>query len=259
MLSDSLKGAGYLIRGMGLLTAPGVKKYVLIPLTINILLFASLIWLSYNEFLALVEWMMPSEDSWFAGWLDWLLYILVPLFFLVALLIMSFTFTFVANIISAPFNGLLAEAVEKHITGKEVGEPKGFWHVVKNALPMMWNEVKKLGYFMLFLIPAFLIFIVLSFIPVLNILASIGWFLLSAWVLAVEYNDYSHDNHDISFRDLRFNLGRRKWLAFGFGGITMFATAIPVVNFFIVPSAVAGATALSVEQFFKQLEHKQES
>jgi uncharacterized protein involved in cysteine biosynthesis len=29
----------------------------------------------------------------------------------------------------------------------------------------------------------------------------------------------------------------------------MLATAIPIINFFIVPSAVAGATALSVEQF----------
>lgn len=166
-----------------------------------------------------------------------------------------FLFTFVANIISAPFNGLLSEAVERHLTGKEVGEPKGFMHVVKNAMPMVWNEIKKFFYFMLILIPAFLIFVVLSFVPVVNIIASIGWFLITAWVLSVEYNDYPHDNHDISFQDLRRNLWQRKGLAYGFGGLTMFATAIPIVNFFIVPSAVAGATALSVEQLFNKLEH----
>lgn len=250
MLNDALKGAGYLIRGVGLLTAPGVKKFVIIPLAINIILFGALIWFGYNEFNALLDWLLPAEGGWFA-WLRW---ILVPLFFLVILVVGFFLFTFVANIVSAPFNGLLAEAVERHLTGKEVGEPKGLLHIIKNALPMVWNEVKKLGYFMLLLVPAFLLFIILSFIPVINIIASIGWFLLTAWVIAVEYNDYPHDNHDISFRQLRTNLGRRKGLAFGFGGLTMLVTAIPIINFFIVPSAVAGATALSVEQLFNSNE-----
>ena len=71
MFGDALKGAGYLLRGVSLLTAPGVKRFVIIPLAINILLFAVLIWLGYNEFIALLDWMMPGEDSWFAGWLDW--------------------------------------------------------------------------------------------------------------------------------------------------------------------------------------------
>ncbi|MGD8999148.1 MAG: sulfate transporter CysZ [Granulosicoccaceae bacterium] len=244
MIADSVKGAGYLIQGLGLLTTPGVKRFVAIPLTINILLFAGLIWFGYSEFMDFLNWLLPEEN----GWLGWLRYILIPLFFLTVLVIVFFTFTIVANIISSPFNGLLAEAVEKHLTGQEVGEPKGFMDILKNALPMMLNELRKSVYYAMIIIPAFLLFLVLSFIPVVNILGAIGWFLVSAWILAVEYNDFPFDNHDIPFREMRRQLGMRKWLAFGFGGATMIATAIPVVNFFVMPSAVAGATAMSVQQ-----------
>lgn len=244
MIADSIRGAGYLLQGFGLLTAPGVKRFVAIPLAINILLFATLIGFGYGAFMDFLNWLLPEQN----GWLSWLRYILVPLFFLVVSVVCFFTFTIIANIISSPFNGPLAEAVEQHLTGKPVGEPKGFAEIMKNALPMMFNELRKLVYYMIILIPAFLIFVVLSFIPLVNILAAFGWFLVSAWVLAVEYTDYPFDNHEIRFRDMRRHLGMRKGLAFGFGGATLFATSIPVLNFFVVPSAVAGATAMSVGQ-----------
>lgn len=244
MIADSMRGAGYLVQGFGLLTAPGIKRFVAIPLTINILLFAGLIWFGYGQFMDLLNGLLPEENSWLA----WLRYILIPLFFVTMLVAVFFTFTIVANIVSSPFNGLLAEAVEKHLTGQAVGEPKSFIVILKGALPMMLNELRKSLYYIMILVPAFLVFLVLSFIPVINILGAISWFLVSAWVLAVEYNDFPFDNHDIPFKAMRRQLGTRKWLAFGFGGATMFATAIPVVNFFVVPSAVAGATALSVQQ-----------
>ena len=37
-------------------------------------------------------------------------------------------------------------------------------------------------------------------------------------------------------------------LALGFGGAVMVATAIPLVNFLVIPAAVAGATVLWVER-----------
>lgn len=244
MLADSLRGAGYLVQGFGLLTAPGVKRYVAIPLTINILLFAALIYFGYGAFMDFLNWLLPEQN----GWLSWLRYILIPLFFLTVLVVCFFTFTIIANIVSSPFNGLLAEAVEQYLTGKAIAEPKDVLDVIKGALPMMLNELGKLGYYAMLMIPAFLIFLLLSFIPIVNLFAALGWFLVSAWVLAVEYTDYPFDNHEIRFKAMRQRLGTRKWLAFGFGGATLFATAIPVLNFFVVPSAVAGATAMSVQQ-----------
>jgi CysZ protein len=37
-------------------------------------------------------------------------------------------------------------------------------------------------------------------------------------------------------------------LAWGFGGLVMLCTMIPVVNFFVMPAAVAGATLIWVRE-----------
>ena len=49
-------------------------------------------------------------------------------------------------------------------------------------------------------------------------------------------------------RDAR-RLAQRRGISLGFGGGVMIMTSIPVVNFFAMPVAVAGATLLWVEQF----------
>ena len=51
------------------------------------------------------------------AWLDWLRYLLWPLFVLTAVLLVFYTFSLLTNLIAAPFNGLLAEAVEKLAAG----------------------------------------------------------------------------------------------------------------------------------------------
>ena len=53
-------------------------------------------------------------------WLDWLAFVLVPLAVLAGLTVMFFSFTLLANFIASPFNGLLAEAVELRLGGREL-------------------------------------------------------------------------------------------------------------------------------------------
>jgi CysZ protein len=67
-------------------------------------------------------------------------------------------------------------------------------------------------------------------------------------MLAISYLDYPMANHGLSFPEQRRQLGQRRYLALGFGGATMFALAIPLVNFLVIPAAVAGATILWVER-----------
>ncbi len=52
-------------------------------------------------------------------WLSFLSYILWPLFVALLVLMVFFTFTLVANIIAAPFNGFLAEKVEVVVRGED--------------------------------------------------------------------------------------------------------------------------------------------
>jgi CysZ protein len=56
-------------------------------------------------------------------------------------------------------------------------------------------------------------------------------------------------NHDLSFANQKKRLGERRGLALGFGGSVMVLTTIPLINFVVMPLAVAGATIIWVEQF----------
>jgi CysZ protein len=56
-------------------------------------------------------------------------------------------------------------------------------------------------------------------------------------------------NHDVVFDEQKRLLRERRGIALGFGGVVMVMTSIPIINFFTMPLAVAGATLLWVEQF----------
>lgn len=240
MIKNLFQGIGYFMRGLGLIGKPGIRMYVLIPLTINILLFAGAIYFGYSEFISIVNDYLPAEDGWF-GWLRW---IIIPIFFAVALIIVFFTFGMLANLIGSPFNSLLAAAVEKHLTGS-LPESNSSWKAVLiSIIPIMLAELKKMAYYLLITIP----FLILFIIPVINIIAPFLWLLMISWVMAVEYTDYPMSNRNLPFGELRRQLKQRRFMAFGFGGSVMFAMSIPVLNFFVMPTAVAGATAMAVEK-----------
>src|SRR5918992_14665 len=100
-------GGRYAARGSGLITQPGIRRYVIVPLLINFALFGAAIWYGASQFEALLDWLLPN-------WLEWARWILWPLFAASALLVVFYAFTLIANLIGAPFNGLLAEKLEAH-------------------------------------------------------------------------------------------------------------------------------------------------
>lgn len=68
-------------------------------------------------------------------------------------------------------------------------------------------------------------------------------------MLALEYADFPLGNHGLGFTDIRNKLAEKRFLALGFGGAVMLGTMIPLFNFIVMPVAVAGATAMRVEQY----------
>jgi CysZ protein len=153
-----------------------------------------------------------------------------------------FTFSIIANILAAPFNGLLAEAVEVKLSGQ--APPAMAWtRIIKDSPKMIFNEIRKLGYLLIWMIPLLL----LSFIPVINIVSPVLWVLFSSWILALDYHDFPMGNHQLLFKQQRMLLKQKRGLALGFGLATMGVTMIPILNFLVIPAAVAGATALYLE------------
>lgn len=236
MQNNPLSGALYFLRGVRIIFAPGIRAYVVVPLLVNILLFSALIYFGAAQFRELLDWLLPD-------WLEWLQWLLLPLFVLATLIVVFFTFSLLGNLLSAPFNGLLAEAVECHITGKPIPSG-GVRQMMLDLGRTLISELRKLGYIIVRGIPVLLLFV----IPGLNLAAPFIWILFGAWMLAISYVDYPMANHGLDFPEQRRQLGQHRYLALGFGGAAMAALAVPLVNFLVIPAAVAGATILWVER-----------
>ena len=56
------------------------------------------------------------------------------------------------------------------------------------------------------------------------------------------------DNHQLSFADVKEAARSRRLSSMGFGGVVALCASIPLVNFFVVPSAVVAATLLWCEE-----------
>jgi CysZ protein len=238
--NNPLTGASYLLRGLGLLGRRGLKRYVAGPLLINVLVFGYLLWLAWSRLPGLRAYL----ESWLPDWLDFLAWALVPLFVVAAALVLFFGFSTLGNLLAAPFNGLLAEAVERALTGRPDDQRASLARLLREGLRDFASQARKLGYLAVRAVPLLLLFLV----PGVNLAAPLLWLVFSAWMLALDYADYPMANHGLGFREQRALLGRRRGLALGFGAAVSLALVVPGLNLLVIPAAVAGATALWVEQ-----------
>jgi CysZ protein len=233
-------GARYLSRGARMLGHPKLRLFVIVPLAVNVLIFGSLIGVGFSYLSGLI-------DGWLAGipgWLDFITWIIWPLIILTVALVSGYLFTSVALLIASPFNALLAEKAEELITGRPVDSLEGLGAALL-ALPRgVARELAKLLYY----VPMAAFVLLLSFIPGLNAVAPVFWFLLGAWMMSIQFVDYPMDNHQLSFADVKEAVRSRRLSSMGFGGAVALCAGIPVVNFFVVPAAVVGATILWCEE-----------
>ncbi|WP_339906490.1 sulfate transporter CysZ, partial [Pseudomonas guineae] len=194
MSAPVLTGPQYLSEGLKLVLSPGLRLFVLLPLSINLLLFTALIGVAVQQFGGWVDTFMPSLPS----WLSFLEYVLWPLFVVLVLLMVFFTFTLLANIIAAPFNGFLAEKVEIVVRGQDEFPPFSWAELMAMVPRTLSREMRKLGYFL----PRAIALLILTFIPVLNIIAAPLWLLFGVWMMAIQYIDYPADNNKMSWQDM---------------------------------------------------------
>jgi len=236
MRGNPLLGIRYFGRGFALLSNKGLKRFVAFPILINALLMTALIYFAGGYLLEQIQWVV----DWFPNWLSWLTWIITPVVALTLISITLYFFSAILNLVASPFNGLLSEAVETKITGSEIPEEAIAAQVSRTLL----REVKKLGYF----IPRYLGLLVISFIPVVNIVSPVLWFVFGAWMLTLQYLDYALDNNGHSFADLHQALKLQPFTTLGFGFVVAIGFMIPVINLLVMPAAVCGATLYWSEQ-----------
>ncbi|MCW9732580.1 sulfate transporter CysZ [Avibacterium sp. 20-15] len=235
------EGFHYFVMGWHLITQKGLRRFVIMPVLLNILLLSGLFWLFISNIGGLIDELM----SYVPDWLAWLSGILLALSIFMILTLFYFAFTMLSGFIAAPFNGLLAEKVEQRLTGENLIEMSTI-DFLKDIPRMLGREWQKLWYSLPKIIALFL----LSFIPVLGqSVVPVLTFLFTAWMMAIQYCDYPFDNHKIPFRIMRNELGETRTLSLTFGSLVTFCTFVPVINLVIIPVAVCGATAMWVEKY----------
>ena len=205
---------------------PGIRRYILLPLAVNIILFTAGSYAAWHYSTTLIDRLLPD---WLA-WLDWLLY---PLIGLTLLLLIYATFALMANLIAAPFNSLLAAAVEKAERGEPPPADTPLW---REILASFAQELHKLLYFLALALPTLILALILP--P----LAPLLWFTYTAWCAALQYLDYPMANHGIRFHDQRTRLRQHRGDSLACGGAISLLTTVPLLNLIAMPVGVIAAT-----------------
>lgn len=236
MAANPVSGAIYFVRGFRFITRKGVRHLVVLPLLVNILLFALMIHFGrgyYAESMDALRGLLPDWQ-----WLSWFSWLLWPFFVILALLFVGLFFSVFANICNGFFYGALAAEVERNVTGHAPPSlPQGIvGGVVRGAM-----EVLRRLLYLLWIVPLLL----LLWIPGVNLIIP----LFGAWVLALDYSDFPLANHGLDFKRQRELLAKKRWLCIGFGGIVLFALSIPIFNLIAMPAAAIGATLMWIHEF----------
>ena len=240
MHSPVAQGFSYFREALPLLLRPGLRLFVILPLLVNLLVFGGLIVFALQLFNDTLAHLMGSVPDWLS-WLDWLLW---PLFVVLMLLTVFFTFSLLANLIAAPFNGFLAEKIEVVLRGRDDFPPFSLQELAAMVPRTVGRELRKLAYFLPRAIPLLL----LTFIPLINLIAIPLWLLFRVCMLAIQYVDYPADNNKLSWPDMLAWLREKRWQSLGFGGTVYLALLVPFANILVMPVAVAGATLFWVRE-----------
>ena len=236
MSGNPFTGMQYVWRGFQNLKTPGLRRYVAFPLLLNIIVmgFASV-------------WGISQLDAWIGqlvdllpGWLSFLYWILMPLVVIFLVLSLVYFFSAVLMIIAGPLNGLLAERVET-LQGYSIPDES----IPAMTIRTLGRELTKVGYYL----PRYLGIFLLGWIPgVGQLVAPPLWFWFGGWMMAIQYMDLSFDNHTKPFTEVRERLAEDLWTVMGFGLLVALLLTVPIVNLFIMPAAVIGATLMRLER-----------
>lgn len=231
-----VKGFFLPFQGLRIIMRPGLRRYVVVPLLLNILIFGGLAYLAGSYFDDFMNRWLPTQS-----WLEFLRWILWILFAAAYAVAMFYSFTLIANLIAAPFNALLAARVEQKLTGQLPADSDE--SLLKAIGPAVSGEIGKIVYFLSRALPLVLLFLV----PGLNILVTVAWLLFGFWFLAIEYADYPMGNHALKPKQQRQALRRSRLQSLAFGAGVTVLMLVPVLQLAAMPAAVAGATRFWVD------------
>jgi CysZ protein len=171
--------------------------------------------------------------SW--GWdpQSWYTSVTLLLTRLILLLVAALTFAFSSSIVASPFNDFLAEKAERFTTPVLPPSPLQSW--VQQAR-LIWIDLGKT----IVAGTAAILALLLSWIPVVNIIAFAAAFLL----ITFQYISYPQTRRGVGIKEGTKFLWNYPFASLGFGASIGTLFAIPFLASFVLPLAVVGGTLL---------------
>ncbi len=225
----------FFFTGLRWLGKSQLRHFLLIPILINLLLYSAALILGYFYLTPLVAQMIPPS-------LHWLSWLLTPLFFLSFIVIGFFSFTLLANLIAAPFYGDLAKKTYELIQQPQP-DGSGYEITPPHWTKVMLGELQRLRY----LLKWMLLLLIISLIPILNLLAPLLWAMFGAWGCALEFFAYPLENRGLVFTQQKTLLKTVQLGILSFGGLVMLGLSLPFLNLVVAPAAVIAATLYTAD------------
>lgn len=214
-----------LLKGLKLISKAELRKFILIPVLINLVLYSAAFALGYYTIADLITQFIPA-------WLSWLEWLIWPLFFISFSIAVFFTFTLIANLLAAPFYSQLSAKTLSIISGNSQ-------NIEEQPLnQVVWAELKRFAYLTSRMLPILILFI----IPGINLFAPFLWALFGAWGMGLEFMAYPLEGKGLLFSQQKEVAKSRRMGVLSFGGLVLAGLSIPIVNLIVAPVAVIGAT-----------------
>ncbi|WP_230382389.1 sulfate transporter CysZ [Piscirickettsia salmonis] len=215
-----------------------MRRYLYLPILLNIILLLVLSYLGVHG----IEVITNHVSTSLPHGLHFLRPIATIILSLALITLLVFSFTTLASIIGAPFYSLLCEAV---LQKKDHQLPQdNITALIKDMPRLIGRELIKLRYFII----RVMILMILLFIPGINLIVSLLWFIFNCWMQAIQYIDYPMDVLKHPFKQTLKATRQTPLTAMSFGLVCFVCTLIPLLNLIAIPAAVAGGTLLWSER-----------
>ncbi len=181
-----------------------------------------------------------DKDSFWGGFLsttiDWILHIL-------AFIIFAYISGYIVIMFMSPLLSYLSEKTEKILTGQEY--KANLMQTIKDVVRGVLMSLRNLFIELILLFAMFL----LSFIPIIGLVATIAVFFISAYFYGFSFMDFSNERHRLNLKESIKLIRKHKWLAIGNGTIYSLVLFIPFLGIFLslfvaIISVVAATMAL---------------
>lgn len=232
-----------ILKGLAWLGKARLRRFLLIPILINLILYSLAFVLGYLYLPNFIAQLIP-------GWLHWLSWLITPLFFICFIIAGFFSFTILANLIASPFySKLSSRTLELLIQMKrtnqtdEAEEDADFDLTEPNWQQTILGELSRIGYLLKWL----LALVIISLIPVLNLISPVLWAIFGAWGCALEFFAYPLEHKKLLFPEQKKYVENVLFGALSFGGVVLTGLGLPVLNLLAAPAAVIAATVYAHE------------